>query len=355
MTARIPDPRITDPRLPDPRPGIRSVAEAAGVSVSTVSRALNGYADVNQTTRARIEAVAAALGYHPSYAASMLRTNQTNTVTFMVSKPWTKFVDPYFLGILDGLELALSAQGYDLQVVMARDYEAEIGVIRRVVERNRSDALIFARTRPQDERIDWLEERGFPFVTIGQTQRNSHSFIDRDQRKIGRDTIARLSALGHRRIALLSTPLRYTYSHMTREGWHAGLAEAGLAPDPAMELECFLSRRTGQEAVTELVTSGARPTAIACGNDLIALSAMEGLKRLGLRPGIDVAIIGCDDMPLAAHLRPALTSFSQDLEASGIRLGRMMLKRLSGDLELVQDIVESHLVVRESDCPVAGE
>jgi LacI family transcriptional regulator len=332
--------------------GIRRVAETAGVSVSTVSRALNGYADVNPATRARIAAAAEELGYRPSYAAAMLRRNQTDTVTFMVSKPWTKFVDPFFLGILDGLELALSAQGFDLQVVMARDYEAEHDVIRRVVERQRSDALIFARTRPQDERIDWLEDRGFPFVTIGQTLRNSHSFIDRDQRRIGREAAHRLAALGHRRIAFLSTPHRYTYSLHTREGFHQGLAEAGLSPDAGLEIECFLSRRTGEEAVTQLFTGGASPTALFCGNDMIALSAMEGLKRLGMAPGQDVALIGCDDSPLAAHVRPALTSFRLDQEALGIRLGRMILARLGGDTTLAQDFVRGELVLRESDSPM---
>lgn len=332
--------------------GIRRVAETAGVSVSTVSRALNGYADVNPATRAKVEAAAEELGYRPSYAAAMLRRNQTDTVTFMVSKPWTKFVDPFFLGILDGLELALSAQGFDLQVVMARDYDAEHDVIRRVVERQRSDALIFARTRPEDERIDWLEDRGFPFVTIGQTRRNSHSFIDRDQCAIGRAAALRLGALGHRRIGVLSTPHRYTYSLHALEGFRQGLAEAGITPDPCLEVECFLSRRTGEEAVTHLFTAGAAPTALFCGNDMIALSAMEGLKRLGLTPGQDVALIGCDDSPLAGLARPALTSFRLDLEGMGIRLGRMILARLGGDATVTQAFVQGELVLRESDSPL---
>jgi LacI family transcriptional regulator len=335
----------------DGRTDIRSVALRAGVSVSTVSRALNGYADVSTETRRRVQAAAEDLGYRPSYAAAMLRGNATRTVTFMVSKPWTRFVDPFFLGVLDGVELALTAQGYDLQVVLAREFEAEIGVIRKAVERNRSDALIFARTRLEDERIDWLQARGFPFVAIGQTARNDHWFIDRDQTAMGRQAALRLAALGHRRIGLLTTPLRYTYSHLMRAGFHQGLEEAGLLPDAELEAECFLSRRTGEEVVTELFARGQSPTALFCGNDMIALSAMEGLKRMGLRPGQDVALIGCDDMPLSAHLRPALTTFSQDLDALGIRLGRMVLARLSGETEPQQQFVESRLVLRESDPP----
>lgn len=337
------------------RKDIRSVARAAGVSVSTVSRALNGYGDVNADTRRRVQEAAEELGYRASHAAATLRRKQTDTVTFMVSKPWTKFVDPYFLGIIDGLELALTAHGLDLQVTMARDFDAELSVIRRAVERDRSDALIFARTRPEDERIDWLQERNFPFLTVGRTLANRHSFVDRDQVKLGRDAVRRLAALGHKRIGHLTTPLRYTYSHLTSQGVREGLEAAGLPHDPQLEVECFLSRKTGEEAVTELFMRGQRPTALVCGNDLIAISAMEGLRRLGLTPGEDVALIGCDDIPVAAHVRPALTTFSLDLEALGIKLGQMMVARLGGDTSVRQELVPAPMVIRQSDCPGGGE
>ena len=336
------------------RRDIRSVARLAGVSVSTVSRALNGYDDVNAETRQRVQAAAEELGYRASHAASTLRRKHTNTVTFMVSKPWTKFVDPYFLGIIDGLELALTAHGLDLQVTMARDFDAELSVIRRAVERDRSDALIFARTRPEDDRIEWLQERGFPFITVGRTLKNSHSFVDRDQVKLGRDAVRRLAALGHRRIGHLTTPLRYTYTHLTMQGVREGLEAAGLEYDSRLDVECFLSRKTGEEAVTELFMRGQRPTALVCGNDLIAISAMEGLRRLGLSPGEDVALIGCDDIPVAAHVRPALTTFNLDLEALGIKLGQLVVARLGGDMTVRQELIPAPMVIRQSDCPGGG-
>lgn len=333
------------------RRNIRAVALAAGVSVSTVSRALNGYGDVSPETRRRVEETAERLGYRASHAASTLRRKQTNTVTFMVSKPWTKFVDPYFLGIIDGLELALTANGLDLQVTMARDFDAELDTIRRAVDRDRSDALIFARTRPEDERIQWLEQRGFPFITIGRTLQNSHSFVDRDQVRLGRDAVRRLAALGHKRIGQLTTPLRYTYTHLTMQGVKEGLEAAGLSHDPLLDVECYLSRKTGEEAVTELFMRGPRPTALICGNDLIAISAMAGLRRLGLRPGEDVALIGCDDIPVAAYVRPSLTTFTLDLEALGIKLGQMIVARLGGDLSVRQELIPAPIVIRQSDCP----
>lgn len=333
------------------RRDIRSVAQEAGVSVSTVSRALNGYGDVNADTRRRVEEAAERLGYQASHAASTLRQKKTNTVTFMVSKPWTKFVDPYFLGIIDGLELALTAKGLDLQVTLARDFDNELEVIKRAVERGRSDALIFARTRPEDERIDWLEKRDFPFITVGRTLRNSHSYVDRDQVRLGRDAVKRLVALGHRKIGTLTTPMRYTYSHLTMQGVQEGLEAAGIEYDPDLTIECYMSHRTGEEAVTELFMRGHKPTALICGNDLIAISAMEGLRRLGLKPGDDVALIGCDDIPVAAHVRPALTTFNLDLEALGIKLGQMTAARLAGDTEIRHELVPAPMIIRQSDCP----
>jgi LacI family transcriptional regulator len=332
---------------------IRDVAAHLGLSVSTVSRALNGYDDVNSETRRKVQEAAEALGYRASFAAATLRSNQTQTVTFMVSKPWTKFVDPFFLGILDGVEMVLQAQGYDLQVVMAREFDSEIDIIRRTVERNRCDALLFGRTRPDDERIDYLQERDFPFVTIGQTLRNDHDWIDRDHVKIGRTATERLIRLGHTRIAYLSTPYRYTYSHHNREGYRAALEEAGIAFDPALEVECFLSRSTGADAMTRLISAGVNPTAIFCGNDMIAMSAIEAMRSFGIEPGRDIAVIGCDDMPMAAASQPPLTTFSQNLDALGMRMGRMILNRLGGGADRLQELVEATLLVRESDMPPA--
>ena len=348
MRAEGPDHTTAHPAR---RPGIRDVAAHVGLSVSTVSRALNGYADVNAETRRKVQEAAETLGYRASFAAATLRSSQTQTVTFMVSKPWTKFVDPFFLGLLDGVELVLQAKGYDLQVVMARDFDKEIDVIRRAVERNRCDGLLFGRTRPKDERVDYLQERGFPFVTIGQTLRNDHDWIDRDHAAIARMATERLIRLGHTRIGYLSTPHRYTYSLHGLGGYRAALEAAGLAHDPALEIECYLSRRTGGEALTQLVTTGSTPSAIVCGNDMIALSAMEAMQALGLEPGRDIAVIGCDDMPAAATARPPLTTFSQDLDAIGMRMARMMLAKLGGETGMLQELAESRLVVRESDMP----
>lgn len=337
------------------RQGIKDVAEQTGFSVSTVSRALNGYSDVNLETRRKVERVAERLGYRASFAASSLRSQQTHTVTFMVSKPWTKFVDPFFLSLLDGLELALQAQDYALQVIMAREFESEFEIIRNAVEGNRCDGLLFGRTRPDDERIEWLRERGFPFVTVGRTNRADHDWVDVDHHKIGFQATERMIRLGHTRIAHLATPLRYTYSNHALQGYRDALEAHGILTDPNLEIECYLTRRTGEDAVTELITRGTGATAIFCGNDMIALSAIKAMRRFGVRPGPDMALIGCDDIPVAAHVDPGLTTFRQDLDALGMRLGGMMVAKLNGDEGPHQELIDAQMILRGTDQPPKRE
>lgn len=142
----------------------------------------------------------------------------------------------------------------------------------------------------------------------------------------------------------------YTYSRHTLKGIEEGMLAAGYDPGSVRQIECAVGGRTGADAVTELYTRGKMPTALICGNDVIAISAIEGLKRLGLRPGHDVALIGSDDAPISAHVRPALTTFSQDLSAMGLRLGRLVLARLGGDPTIYHEIIKPKLIVRESDC-----
>lgn len=333
------------------RAGIRDVAGHLGLSISTVSRALNGYSDVNSTTRKKVEKAAEELGYRASFAASTLRSQQTQTVTFMVSKPWTKFVDPFFLGLLDGLEMVLQAKGFDLQIIMAREFEQEINLIRSTVERRRCDALLFGRTRPNDERIDFLQDVKFPFVTIGQTLRNDHDWIDRDHFTIGRRATERLISFGHTRIAYLSTPYRYTYSLRARDGYRSALSDAGIILNEELEVECFLSHSTGDDAMSYLLSNGQNPTAIFCGNDMIALSAIEAMRRFGLEPGRDIAVIGCDDMPISAALQPELTTFGQNLDALGTQMGQMIMQKLGGNNRKLQTLIEAQLIPRNSDSP----
>ena len=333
------------------RPGIKGVAAHVGMSVSTVSRALNGYPDVSRETRRKVENAAEELGYRASFAASSLRSQNTQTVTFMVSKPWTKFVDPFFLGLLDGVELALQAKGYALQVVMAREYEKEFEIIRGAVEQNRCDGLLFGRTRPIDERIEWLQKRAFPFVTVGRTDKANHDWVEVDHYKIGYQATERLIGLGHERIAHLTTPLRYTYSNHTLQGYRDALIAHGLACDPDLEIECYLTRMTGEDAMNKLITRGIKITAVFCGNDMIAMSAMAAMRRFGIRPGPDLAVIGCDDIPVAAHFTPGLTTFRQDLDSLGMRLGRMIVARLQGNSDPQQELIEAELIPRGTDLP----
>ncbi len=332
------------------RPGIRDLADAVGLSISTVSRALNGYDDVNDLTRRRVEDAAREIGYSANYAATSLRSSRTSIITYLASRPWTKFVDPLHLSLLEGLEMVLQARGYDLHVVMARGFDNELQILKRLVEQGRCDGVLLGRTKPHDERIDYLVDGGFPFVSLGRTRRDDHDWIDRDHYAIGRDATRRLLDLGHERIAVLSTPRRFAFSNAAIRGYRAALRQAGAPHDPSLERESSQTF-SGEMVLAEMLAEGQRPTALVCGNDAIAMSAMDGMRRQGLRPGRDIAVIGCDDTPIAAYYDPPLTTFAQDIDKAGARMARMLISRLEGRKKRQTATIKSNLVERATDCP----
>ncbi len=334
------------------RLGIKELARHLNLSVSTVSRALNGYDDVRRETRRRVEQAAQDLGYSPHHAAATLRGQSTQTVTFMLSSPWTKFADPFFLGLLDGVEMALQANGFDLQVVMARGHEREMDIILRTVERRRSDAIIFARTRPEDERVEYLKRISFPFATLGRCNDPDFDWVDLDHSQTAWEATTRLASLGHQRIALLNTPMRYSYSHHALSGYRQALKECELPEHESLIQECTLAQGSGMGAMKQLLAQSQRPSAVVCGNDVIAVGAMDAIRRLGLTPGVEVSVIGCDDIPVASYSSPPLTTFGIDLESVGLTLGRVVLDRLNGKPRAPQNILQNmELISRGTDRP----
>lgn len=332
------------------RINIVELARHLGLAVSTVSKALNGYEDVSAATKLRVLEAAKEFGFSADPAGRRLRRQASETIGFVLSPPQTHFAHPFFLDLLMGIDQGLDQTPFQLIIVAGRSVEDELESFRRLVERQRVDAVMFGRTRHDDPRIRYLQERNVPFVAFGRSDTGSpFPYVDIDRTIAGRNGTARFVGLGHRRIGLLSTPGYLMISRQLQEGYAAALKAANLVFDPDLVIETSFNEAGGLEGARRLLALDNPPTAIMCGHDLIAAGAMQAIVESGRRPGADVAIIGCDDHPLGPYLNPPLTTFSAPTLDAGRKMAELLLALLEGHpAEDLHEVWVPELVLRSS-------
>jgi LacI family transcriptional regulator len=308
---------------------LRKLASALGLSITTVSRALDGYPDVAAATRQRVIDAAKAIDYRPHAAARRLRLGSTETVTMVLPGTPGHFDEPLYLELLTALGARFDAAGYDLTVLAARDLAEERAVYRRLVEAKRTDGLVVARTRRNDQRIKYLAQVGFPFVTIGRTEtRLPYAHVDGDGESAFRAATERLIALGHRRIAFLAAPAEFTFGKLRRRGWSTAMEAAGFAHDAMIDGP--LTEFGGLAAARALLAATPRPTALLCATDRMAIGALRAAKEAGLAVGRDISIIGHDNISASAFCEPALTTMELSMQDVGTRVADMLIALIGG-------------------------
>ncbi|WP_192245595.1 LacI family DNA-binding transcriptional regulator [Mesorhizobium silamurunense] len=337
---------------------IHDLARHLNISIGTVSRALNGRADVNADTRQRVLEAAKKLNYAPNQSGRSLRQGATHSIAFMLQPhPGDQqYGEPFFIPFLTGLQARLAESGLDLIVVMGApgDYQQER--LRRVVETRRADAVVLAWTRREDERIEYLAERGFPFATLGRSRSGGKSYpsLDLDFEKAGSDAVDRLVSRGHRRIAAIRPSLDLNFGHLFMTGYRKALRRHGIEVDPGLIAEGFINEAGGYQVTPRVMLSKDRPTAIIFNNDAMALGGCKALAEMGISPGHDIAVIVIVDTPLCRYFSPALTGFRPALEPLGRRLAEMLLASLPAfagpeGTRIMREVWPLELIARDSD------
>ncbi|MDG2515698.1 LacI family DNA-binding transcriptional regulator [Sphingobium yanoikuyae] len=328
---------------------LEDLARQAGVSVSTVSRALNGGGAVNSETRRRIQELAESSDYDVPARRSRLSRGagaQTITVVLAPSHHRTRpVIDTFSLGLVGGIVSALLPRRLDLSIshLVPDDSRA----LTRFAQEFPHDGIIFLGQSPLHESFNKLAETGRKFVVWGAAVPNqAYCAVGSDNRKGGQRATSHLVRLGRRKIGFLGH-LDTLELQQRHEGYLAALDEAGLEVDPALHRSCWLEPDSAVEAVDGLLDQGAAFDALVCASDLVALGAMRALMRRGLSVPTDVALVGYDDIELAAHAHPALTTIRQD----PIKAGRVLVGKLLGLLDGGQAMSEqltADLIVRET-------
>ncbi len=331
---------------------LRDLAEKTGYSITTVSRALAGYSDVNEETRRHITTMAQALGYQPNQVARQLRNQRTHTLGFIIPSTDRVSSHDFFTQLMIGVSDAAAAQNYDLLMSGQVPGEEEMNAYRRIVGGNRVDGIILARTRQHDERIAYLQQRKHPFVAAGRGAPGEVSdfpFIDVDS-QTGISLITdHFVRLGHRHIGLILPPSDIAYTEYRHRGYREALTKAGLLYQPDYVVHGDLLRDGGFACASKLLDSHPQLTALVCCNDLMALGAISALQIRGLQVGRDVGVSGFDDIPAAEYTRPSLTTIRQPIYQIGQHLVEMLVNIISGQPPTaLQVVLPPELIVRES-------
>jgi LacI family transcriptional regulator len=327
---------------------LKTIAEEVGLSITTVSRALAGYDDVNEETRQRIIAIAERLGYQPNLAARHLRSKHTQTIGMII--PLTSyFSDPFFMELLSGVGRQAAEYGYDLLLSAQQPGEEELNAYRRMVASSRIDGMVIARVLTDDPRIAFLKEVRHPFVVFGRSNMNDYPYIDVDGEAGMRAVVQHLTELGHQRIALILSPRELAFTSARYAGYVQGLRDAGLEPDDVYLTEGALTPDSGYAAALRLLDQTRPPTAIAACNDMMAIGAMQAVQTKGLEVGRDIAITGFDDIPQSAHAHPPLTTIRQPIYHIGRQALDMLIQVVRHEpLDEPHVLLTPELIVRQS-------
>lgn len=332
---------------------IRDVAQAAGVSTATVSRALRGLPNVDDHTRRKVQQAAADLDYVISPSASRLASGRTGSVAVI-----TPYIARWFFStVLSGVESVLANAGIDLLLMSVSNPSGQLRLPPAPRLRRRVDgALVIAIPADDRELLDILD-LGMPTSMIGVSVAGVPS-VTIDDVQASRTATQHLVNLGHRRIGLIAgtpTSLPYTAGYDRRRGFIEVLDEAGLEFEPSLESYGYFTIEGGERAMTDLLNQPTRPTAVFAMSDEMAFGAIRAMRNHGLQPGRDISIVGIDGHAVAELLD--LTTVAQPVQDLGRIAAEALLDQLNGRAEADHQLVQrlaTQLIVRGSTAPFAA-
>ncbi len=333
-------------------PTSRDIAELAGVSQATVSRALRDSPLVREETRERIQKIARDLNYFVNRNAAGLRTHQSKTLALLLfdeTDGTDKKMNLFFWAMLDNITRSAAKLGYDVLVSLQQltdDWHIEYQASHR------ADGLIllgYGDYAEYREKLNALAAANTRFIIWGPivNDQPGHSF-GCDNESGGYQATKHLVDLGHKSIAYFGRKATHSPEHAARyQGYARALREAGLEPNEDLRVPADNSQKLGYEAVQKLLEAGRSFDAIFAVTDLIAIGAMRALADTGIAVPGDVSVVGFDDMPLAAHVSPALTTVQQNAQMGGEGLVEGIVGLIKGQ-PVESRLMAPKLVIRDS-------
>jgi LacI family transcriptional regulator len=325
---------------------LEDIARKCGVSRSTVSRVINGEANVSAETRQRVMDVIQKINFQPNLAARGLAAGKTRVLGVVIPTRVTSFfTDPFFPLLIQGVSNACNSNDYSVMLWLD-DPEYERRTIRQILYNGLVDGVIISSNSMDDPIVTALGEGKLPYMMIGRSPTNDKvNFIDVDNYGGARKAVQHLLGLGRQRIAHISGPRNLIAGLDRYQGYLSALYEGGLFPDPNLVEESDFTDLGGYAVVQRLLPF--HPDAIFAASDAMASGALRALVDAGLRVPEDISLVGFDDIPFSSRTIPPLTTVRQPIQRMGSLAAETLIQIIEHhDSQPHQVILPTELIVR---------
>ncbi len=326
---------------------INDVAKEAQVSPSTVSRVIHDSPRIGEETKERVRQVMKQLSYHPNAAARSLARGKTKTIGLIIPNSEDDlFYRPFFIMAMRGISIESQKQGYNIMYSFSNSESEEVEFLSRYVQRNLVDGIILMTARERDRCMEFLESKAMPYAVIGHPDQEFTGAlrVDNDNFQAMYRVVSHLLAMGLRRIAFLGGEIEMSVTRDRLRGYREALKSHGIEGEAALiqTLRGF-SEEAGSKAARVLLGNGA--DSIAAADDLLALGALEEMKRCGTM----LPIIGFNNTIKGSLQQPSLSSVDIQPDLLGAKAAELLIKKLKGEQMAVNFcIVDTRLIERET-------
>ncbi len=330
---------------------LEDIAKKVGVSRSTVSRVINNQPYVGERTRQRVLKVIEQEQFQPDPAARALVTGRTEIIGVAIPQTTNVFFgdNSYFPMLLQGIAETTIKRNYAMLLWLGHSHEERAGFSERVSKNRQPDGLIIASVTEIDPLFSRLITMKRTFVMVETPPRFDDivNYVTIDNVRASEQVIEHLVSLGYRRIATITGQLNIRDGTDRLKGYKSGLEKAGLPLDPTLIYPGQFSRDFGYNGMKHLLPL--KPDAVVCGGDTIAIGAIEAIQEAGLRVPDDIAIVGFDDLDVAVHSNPPLTTIRHSVQRVGEVAAQLLIDLIEGKVQAPHHIVlPTELVVRQS-------
>lgn len=323
------------PTLPDPttlphpdseveRPTLKTIAAATGLAIATVSRALKDAPDIGEETKRRVRETALQLGYRPNRAGVRLRTGKTNVIALVLSTEAD--VMNHTSRLIYSIANALRGTAYHMVVMPYFPDQDPMDPIRYIVETESADGIILNQTKPDDPRIRYMTERGFPFAAHGRSDMGiDHPYFDFDNEAFGRLAVRALAERGRRRLMLIAPPRSHLYARHMTYGFSDEAALLGIPFEVAERITSDSGGEAVEQAVTERFAAPNPPDGLLVGSTTAAMSAIAGAESTGRVLGRDFDVVAKEAIAVLRRFRRDILIIREDVGRAGDFLARALV------------------------------